>query len=255
MIWALGVSRQPAAEPRRLRPCVAVNLVAQQILNNLSAVSVERQARSLDPALASKVTGVKAFQHARFMRTYADLLRGGRYAGAARFFLDDLYGPRDFSARDDQFARVVPSMSRFFSREICDTVLSLSELHALSEQLDTAMAFALPRQDLDGAAYASAWRAVGRPELRTRQIELMLTVGRALDRYTRSSLLRHSLRLMRAPAHAAGLGALQEFLERGFDTFRTMRGGEEFLATIAQRERTLADRLFSGEAAPELGPG
>ena len=62
----------------------------------------------------------------------------------------------------------------------------------------------------------------------------MLAVGSALDRYTRNPLLRASLRLMRGPAAAAGLGALQGFLERGFDTFREMRGAREFLDTVAR---------------------
>ncbi len=59
---------------------------------------------------------------------------------AARFFLDDLYGPEDFTRRDEQFARVVPGLVRLFPQEIVGTVISLGELHALSEQFDTAMA-------------------------------------------------------------------------------------------------------------------
>nr|WP_296674009.1 hypothetical protein [Thiothrix sp. UBA2332] len=84
---------------------------------------------------------------------------------------------------------------------------------------------------------------------------LMLQVGGALERYTRNPLLRHSLRLMRAPAQAAGLGALQSFLENGFDTFREMRGAREFLDTIANRERELAARLFGGGVADATAPG
>ena len=56
--------------------------------------------------------------------------------------------------------------------------------------------------------------------------------------------MRHSLRLMRAPARAAGLAALQSFLESGFETFRAMHGAEEFLTQIANRERTMATSLF-----------
>jgi hypothetical protein len=54
---------------------------------------------------------------------------------------------------------------------------------------------------------------------------------------------------MRGPASAAGLGILQAFLERGFDTFRDMRGAQEFLATVTLRERELAARLFAGGTA------
>lgn len=222
-----------------------------KILALLQGVAAERARRASDAALASSVSAVKAFQHARFTQTYTDLLADPRYASAAQFFLDDLYGPRDFARRDDQFARVVPALVRLFPREIVETVLALAELHALSERFDSAMATVLPDGNLDGAAYGRAWRSVGQIADRERQIALMLSVGSALDGYTRNPLLRHSLRLMRAPAHAAGLGALQEFLERGFDTFRQMRGATEFLARIAHRERALAASLFAGADAPE----
>ena len=100
------------------------------------------------------------------------------------------------------------------------------------------------------ASYVAAWRRTGRPASRQRQIDLMLEVGHALDVYTRRPLLRHSLHLMRVPARAAGLSALQAFLESGFDTFRAMHGADEFLAQIAQRERALAAKLCSMRRIP-----
>ena len=219
----------------------------QRILEHLAAVEAERARRGADPALARRVHAVKQWQHARFERTYADALASPRYRDAARFFLDDLYGPTDFAERDHQFARVVPGLVRLFPHELIETVKSLGELHALSEHFDSEMAAVLSGRQLDGATYGRAWREVGQPQGRELQIVLMLRVGSALDRYTRSAVLRHSLRLMRGPAHAAGLGALQEFLERGFDTFRAMRGADDFLRMIAERERSLATRLFAGE--------
>jgi len=50
---------------------------------------------------------------------------------------------------------------------------------------------------------------------------------------------------MRNPARAAGLYALQQFLERGFDVFKEMRGSQQFLLIIGERERALAQALFS----------
>jgi len=58
-------------------------------------------------------------------------------------------------------------------------------------------------------------------------------------------LLRNALRLMRGPAQAAGLAELQRTLESGFDTFKAMKGAEEFIAFIAKRERALAEALFA----------
>jgi hypothetical protein len=223
---------------------------AQSILDGLQRVANERARRAADEALARRVLAVKAFQSARFAHTYADLLAQPRYAPAARFFLDDLYSSADFSARDDQFARVVPALVRLFPHEIVVTVSELSELHALSERFDTAMAHALTGAAIDTGAYRTAWQLVGQQADRERQVTLMLAVGTTLERFTRHTVLRHTLRLMRGPAQAAGLTALQRFLETGFDAFRAMRGATEFLATVTRRERAIMAALFTGAELP-----
>ncbi len=169
------------------------------ILADLKRVDAERRARAADRALDATVVALKAYQHQRFEATYADLLADPRYTAAAHFFLDELYGPHDFTNRDAQFARVVPGLVRLFPREVVDTVAHLAALHALSEELDRA-------------AYVEAWQRTGRPHDRQRQIELMHRVGLDLDVYTRNPLLRHSLRMMRGPARLARLDALQQFL-------------------------------------------
>lgn len=222
---------------------------AATILRDLQVVADERRRRAADPALAARVDAIKRYQHRRFARSYADLLADPRYADAARFFLDDLYGPQDYSERDAQFARIVPALARLFPPALLATVADLTALHALSERLDSAMARALPGNEPDPGAYLRAWQASGGREERERQIQLMLAVGRALDGYTRNPLLRRSLKLMRGPARAAGLGALQQLLERGFDTFAALRGAEPFLGVITQRERALAARLFDADDA------
>lgn len=214
------------------------------ILTDLARVEAQRAARAAEPHWAARVIALKEYQQSRFRRSYADLLVSARYAAAARFFLDELYGPRDFSQRDAQFARVVPTLVRLFPREIVATVGMLARLHAISEELDSTMARHLRASTLDAAGYLSAWRATGRPPDREQQIVLTLAVGAELDRLTRKPLLRQTLRWMRAPAHAAGLGALQEFLELGFDTFRAMKGADDFLGRIGDNERRLAAVLF-----------
>jgi hypothetical protein len=242
--------------PRLLRVNSPMSPIGEQILACLQEVSAQRARRAKESALASSVRAIKAYQQGRFMQTYADMLAHPRYSGAARFFLDDLYGPGDFTSRDDQFARVVPGLVRMFPHEIVVTVHSLGQLHALSERLDTEMGLVLGPIASDGAVngrlYAQCWRQVAGPVERERQIGLMLEVGEALERYTRNALLRHTLRLMRGPAQVAGLGTLQSFLERGFDTFRAMHGARGFLDVVSGRERALASALFDGADAPEL---
>ena len=48
-------------------------------------------------------------------------------AKAARFFLNRLYGPGDFSERDEQFERLVPALTRAFSGSVATTVMHLAE--------------------------------------------------------------------------------------------------------------------------------
>jgi hypothetical protein len=224
-----------------------LNAEGLEILRCLGRVNGERQLRAADKAFATRVIEVKRYQHARFESTYADQLAHKRYAAATRFFLEDLYGPGDFTRRDDEFARVVPALVRLFPHQIVQTVAKLAQLHELSETLDTEMARCMPDGGpIDDVVYGRAWRQVGRAGDRARQISLMLDVGKALDGFTKSLVLRGSLRMMRGPAAAAGLGALQEFLETGFDAFRNMHGAEQFLTTISQRETELAKKLFEG---------
>jgi hypothetical protein len=230
-----------------------MNMQVQAILDLLRRVDAQRALRAADPSLHDRVQAVKHYQHERFQHTYADLLATPRYAKATRFFLEELYGPMDFTRRDTQFKRVVPGLVRLFPKEVVLTVQTLGELHALSEELDTAMARAVPAGPVDLSAYIRAWQAVGRPADREAQIMLMRRVADALDVYTRNPLLRHSLRLMRTPARLAGLPELQAFLEAGFDTFGAMHGAQEFLDTVVQRERALAAWLFAAKVPPAEG--
>jgi hypothetical protein len=231
----------------------------QAILVALEGVARERGLRDADPGLAAAVHAVKAYQQARFERTYADVLDSPQEGAAARFFLTELYGPQDFSRRDAQFARIVPALVRLFPAAIVATVAELAQLHMLSETLDSAMAREVEASPvsragafaIDGAAYGRAWRAVGRSADRERQLQLMLAVGFALERYTRNPVLRHGLRGMRRPARAAGLETLQQFLETGFDTFgRLGSRAHGFLDLIAARERGLFALLFNGGDGP-----
>lgn len=232
------------------RPTQAAGIIA-----SLDAVKRERAVRAAAPELLERVAALKAYQQARFKLTHADLLASERYGAVAHFFLDELYGPGDFARRDAQFVRIVPTLVRLFPPEIVETVERLAALHALSEALDTAMAHALLGMTITAEAYVASWRATGRAEDREQQIELALAVGHALDRHTRKSMLMASVRMMRAPARAAGLGELQAFLERGFETFRSMGGATEFLQTIGTRERALVTELFEDSVASVTASG
>jgi hypothetical protein len=224
---------------------------ADSILKLLHLVQLQRQQRASSAGLQAQVSAIKAYQQRRFSHTYSDLLNSPRYGGASHFFLNELYGPQDFAERDTQFARVVPALVKLFPKDIVETVQLLAELHALSESLDTDMGRALtngPEQaKVEAGSYVNAWQTVGRASDRELQIALTVRLAQALDRLTHKPLLRHSLRMMRGPARAAGLESLHALLECGFDTFHAMNGAQDFLATVSERERVLAAALFAAD--------
>jgi hypothetical protein len=184
----------------------------------------------------------------RFERTYADLLSSSRYSRATKFFLDELYGPSEFAQRDAQFARVVPKLARMMPADVMSTVHDLARLHAVSEKLDSDMAACLVGTTLQRDDYIRAWQRVGQRSLRELQLQLVLGMGGALDAFTRRAWIIAALRLMRGPAHAAGLASLQMFLEAGMSSFRSMHGAAEFLETVRGRESRLIDALFTASA-------
>lgn len=220
-----------------------------------SAAPLERHLRALKALRGpgsqppARLAEVKAWQAERLARTYADLASQPRYAAATRFFLDDLYGPKDFSARDQELLRIAPMMARVLPASAVETAALAIELEALSEALDQRLSVALEPGPLDEAAYARAYRASSTPQERLRQIDLIEAVGRRLDALVRKPFVASTLKVMRTPAHLAGLADLQDFLEEGFAAFRTMNGSDEFLAALRTRETELLTRLFAGDVS------
>lgn len=197
-----------------------------------------------------RLAEVKRWQAARLARTYADLAADSRYAQATAFFLDDLYGAKDFSGRDEAMLRIYPVMVRTLPASAVETAALAIEVDALSEDLDRRLASVLAPGPLDENSYAVAYRAAGARAEREHQVDLVDQVGRRLDRLVKKPFIFATLKLMRGPARLAGLQDLQVFLEHGFEAFRGMGGAEHFLATIAARERQILSRLFSAHPAP-----
>jgi len=225
---------------------------AERIRRAVAEVEQLRQHNAAVPRIGAAVAAVKALQSRRFAGTYADLLAGGPYAAAARFFLQELYNDRDYAERDAQFVRIASAMEMLFPRDVAETAVGLAELHALTESLDHAMATAMEGlAGTESARYIAAWRRVGLRAERERQLERVLAIGVEMARITRLPGLRLMLKMMRAPAAAAGLSSLQRFLEGGFDTFAGVgkaRGGvPAFLAIIEEREQQLMEMLFEAE--------
>lgn len=197
---------------------------------------------------------LQSWQVQRLQRSFASFLQDPARRSAARFFLTDVYGDQDFRQRDADIVRVIPRMQRLLPAPLLGTLASGIELAALSHAFDLRMAQALQllateEATLDTALYAQAYRRVGHPRLRARQIALIGAVGQGLAAALRVPGVGSLLKLSRLPARAAGLGELQSFLERGFAAFAELDDAGAFLDEIRRNESTVMQRLFA--AAPD----
>jgi len=204
-------------------------------------------------ALNAAVSEVKQMQSLRFGGAYADLLQSVDFQEPCQFFLEELYGIRDFSERDAQFSRIAGSLATIFPASVVRTAVEIAELHALTESLDHQVASSWLRLYMAGgplsaADYVAAWRNVGQRSDREHQLRSVLTLGNQLSELTRKPGLSTLLKMMRRPAAAAGLSSLQEFLESGFSIFgkmaRTKNKTTEFLSEIQMRESSWIEAMF-----------
>lgn len=226
---------------------------SQEIRQSLERVAQLRQTASGNSTLTQALLAIKKLQAQRFAGTYPDLLADPTFAPSVTFFLEELYSAKDFSARDAQFARIAGALERTFPEAVLATVRALAALHLQTETLDLAMAQAWCKSQETSACarYVQAWRSVGQRASRDWQLASVLDIGQTLGRLTRKPGLRLMLKMMHKPANLAGLGALQAFLESGFDHFSGMAKAhavDAFLDTIRMRESDWIARLF--EANP-----
>jgi len=214
----------------------------------------ERARLAADPAHAARLADLKRWQSARLARSYADLMASPRYGKAAAYFLGELYGGADAAPRDRDLRRAAGALERLLPAKALEVLKRALGLEITTQRLDAALAERLaPGAPITAEAYAAAYRDSAPRAARELQLATILEIGAVLDRLVRHASLGLLMKLARGPAHAAGLGALQDFLERGFAAFRATGGAGEFLAVIHDRESQLLQRLYAGEADPFRG--
>jgi hypothetical protein len=198
---------------------------------------------------------LREWQTQRLKLTYQDFLRSSRYGPACRFFLDDIYAAKDFRQRDHEIKHLYEIMSHFLPDFLLRLVTRTIELYDLTNALDEALLSSL-RQDQSVAdtitpdLYAEAYRICDNYADRAHQIELIGEVGHMVEIGTKIPLVGTSLKLARLPAQATGWIDLHDFIQRGFHSFKRMRGSEKFLQAINDREMRILDRIYAEHPQP-----
>jgi hypothetical protein len=205
------------------------------------------------PELAQRLEALHDWQSRRLLRTHRDLHADPRYRPAVDFFTEELYGSGDPRARDRDLLKVERMMERLLPPDALSALCLAIELEVLSQELDAELVRALPEGAITEERYAEAYRSIGRREDRERQIELMYRIGHYLDGVVKKPIVRALVHLARGPAHAAGFGGLQDFLERGLVAFERMGGAAPFLTAIRDRERQAMEGMLAPAGAEPEG--
>ena len=212
----------------------------------LQSQALEQEINQL--GLRDQVNSLRSWQCSRLLFSYDELYQQKQYRSAMDFFADELYGPNDFTERDEDIKKVLPLMEKVLSKETLTTFELALKLNTLSYQLD----FELVRQlggvtDISSEQYAQAYLSCNNLEQRILQLELIDMLAKNLAGIANKTSIMLVLKLSRKPAKLAGLGELQTILERGADAFRKIKKIDDFIKPILYGETVIMQSLFSGK--------
>src|SRR4051794_40704114 len=80
-------------------------------------------------ALNPQLTLLRTWQSQRLAQSYADLLADPHASPACRFFLSDIYAPRDFSQRDHDIERIYAYLVRVLPSQALQLLSTVIELN------------------------------------------------------------------------------------------------------------------------------
>lgn len=189
------------------------------------------------------------WQFEYLLQFFSDLYGEPGYREAIDFIITDLAGA-NISDRDRDLERAAGPITTLLPAKALDTAVSAVELNARVVEANIAICRALmigdelPRE-ITERNYFIASRAALSIDESIELVHLTTRVGRTLSSLVRIPLIGGTLRLMRAPARAAGFAALQQFLETGFSTFRNIPDVDYFLDVFEDRLIEIFSRVHT----------
>ncbi|NDW17129.1 hypothetical protein GTQ48_16560 [Alteromonas genovensis] len=232
--------------------------MAQEIIKHIHRVNAQRDlANKLN--LMALIHQLQDWQCQRLLVSHDDLAQQQRYQKAMAFFVEELYGPKDFSQRDADLVRVIPKLAKVLPEKAMNAMNDALSLNALSFDLDMEMAQYLNKhfatQPINRDSYAQAYRSVGRKNDRESQITIISHLGDQLADVIKVRGIGMLISMSRRPAKMAGLLALHEFLDRGFNAFKAIGDVQSFIQPVLERETRLMEILLSENTTlPEDNP-
>jgi len=189
------------------------------------------------------------WQLAYILPLFGDLYARDGYAEAIDFTMSDLAGI-GISNRDRDLERAAPAITTILPLRALTTVADTAEVNARVLEINIAIWRRLIAENDQSAqiteySYCIACREASSFGECLNLVHKITALGKTLKSLIEVPMIGLTLRAMKAPAHAAGFGALQEFLETGFYTFRQIPDVDHFLAEIEIHMIEIFKRIYT----------
>jgi hypothetical protein len=194
---------------------------------------------------------LQIFQSSRLRRDYQDLSAIPMYEPVGEFFFTELYGPRDFSQRDNDARRLQHFLHMVPGVHLRD-VEELLELISTTADLDDGLTRLIIERGaplaFDEPLYERLYREADNYDARLRQLELIDSTLAIVFRHSRSHLIGIALESSGLIARLAGFESGHTFLLKGFRALRNVTSIDHFATTIYNRELARLNRIYGREA-------
>ncbi|MGR9092861.1 MAG: FFLEELY motif protein [Gammaproteobacteria bacterium] len=221
---------------------------AQRFRDNIRRSNELHASYLQDPALLRAYDRFANWQLEYLLPFFADIYDEPGYAEALDFTMSDLAGV-GISRRDKDLERAAPAITRMLPRRALQTIATAAEMNARVLQLNISICRNLMRdgelpEPIKNYDYWVACRAASTLDECAELVHVITRLGDTLSSLVEVPMIGMTLRAMRGPAHAAGFGALQEFLETGYTTFRAIPDIQYFLKLIETRMIAVFEQIF-----------
>lgn len=162
------------------------------------------QAKVRSDGQLQRLWQLKEWQCNRLLASHLDLWEVPRFQPAMTFFIDELYGPKDFSQRDAELATVLPKMQKLLPASALESLAVAIHLNSLSQDLDVQLLHCLGTEPLNAETYARAYCACANPVQRTTQLDFIAELAADLGKVVNISGIGVMLRISRTPAKKNG---------------------------------------------------
>lgn len=206
----------------------------QELLTSLA--EIEALYQNIDrQGLQSSITILHQQRERTFRVRYEDYWLQSRYQPALSFILSDVYSALNHEPRDTKVAKAFNSMSRVLPDAMLETITRAVSYNRRMLAFDQHLAETIELESCDDyyAYLASDQQLYDQHKV---LVDEFIQLARNIHHFVKKPFMQMTLKASRIPAKAANLLELQDFLERCFNAFKSMRDPSAFLNDYAHRE-------------------